>query len=409
MKIYKRKVYWSLYFFLIAIIVIIVLIKVLLPPNFFIIDSPIAFLPLAFPFIVVLFIQFYRSRSKIVITETKIINYNLFKKEELYFRDVLGFKTIKSRGKYSGLLHLLIVPKNTHLKSIKIHPSLVGFSELHAWIESEFTDYDDVDIAKERQNALENVNFGINPIQRELKIKRAKKTAMLLNILGGILFVLHFFPSIQNVYLLIITMLVPLLTIVSIYSFSGLIRLGKITNYRQDAETVYSSVFLAMVLPSINVLVYAIKHFHILGLSHTWQPTLIFSFFILFIIVLKTKEFSLVKIKDYLDLLFYIVLFSCLGFGSTISLNCLLDQSTPTVFVEEVLDLRMEKGSGRQGSIPTYYNKVTIINWKDKNRIIEKRINVSKELYNSLKIGNRIIISQRMGFLSIPWFEVEKE
>ena len=88
------------------------------------------------------------------------------------------------------------------------------------------------------------------------------------------------------------------------------------------------------------------------------------------------------------------------SYAGTYGANCIYDNSTPEVYLAEVIDKRVN--IGRKGR-KTYYVKVTP--WG--HHYDKEEISVSNDQYNETLIGSSVKIDLKEGLFNIPWYYIE--
>lgn len=124
--------------------------------------------------------------------------------------------------------------------------------------------------------------------------------------------------------------------------------------------------------------------------------------FVIMLIILFATHTHIQKTRKsktwiYLSLLFNIFLYSYAG---TYGINCVYDQSEPTVYHAEVVDKRISEGRRHT----SYYVKVTP--WG--HHYDKEEISVSQSHYEEIQIGQTVEIDLKKGLLNIPWYYIER-
>lgn len=101
------------------------------------------------------------------------------------------------------------------------------------------------------------------------------------------------------------------------------------------------------------------------------------------------------KWKVYFPIILHSILFSC---SSTLGINCVYDFSTPEVYEVKVLDKKSNKRKGRN-----YYD-VKIESWN--NVLTPKHLSVSENTFNSIEIGDNMILERKNGLFGIAWYYI---
>lgn len=401
--------YWALYVYFIMLVCLLVAIKLFLPSNYFIF-SPAIITIFAVQLTIIIAIQWVRLKNSLSISDNSIIVHTFSKRKELKLNDIKGYETQYWQHSASVLKYVLIKPNSDVKNAIKIHPSYLNFEEIQEWVETNFTDLNDVKDKQQHKKALKNHDYGFNTAERLHFVKRSKKVARVLNFLGMLLLVFTYFPSTYK-YVLFPAILVPLLAITAIFYFKGLIKLEHFARYKlliskekygnqkfsYESSSVFTDVFLAIILPTILLLVIIMKKYIVLDHSSALKIALIIATPLFLFCLFKTKEFQYNDFKSYLASGFIFAFFYGYFYACIIVLNCSLDNS---------IAIKHES---------TIIYKPTIINqsWSKRTKHQLKlkgvehyrsiKITVSKEKYESQQIGNSYLINMNKGKFDMAW------
>lgn len=412
MKVFKKKVWWIPFIYIISLICLIILIKIFLPSNYFDI-SIYLYRFIGLQVLIILFISWARYKSQFIIKEDRIIAKGLFKNKEVRLNEIIGFKKEYWESVASSpIRYIALKTKNEVYKSIKIHSSYINFIELQQWIESSFTDLDRLEEKKDWNSVLSSKKIGSNVVNRTLFVKKAKRVANILNFSAILLFVFLFFPSTYS-YILIPVLIIPLASICAVFYFKGIIRLENFSKYKfknnkpeaiTDDSSVFTDVFLAITLPTLTIFTIITSTYTILSYYDLWKTALIISTIILLLSLMTTKEFVFNKIKSYIKIaMVFVFLFGYIFFGIT-GINCAFDNSVPIKDTGIIINKSSRLVSGRS-IIKTYEYTFVVKSFK-----LEKleKIKVDKEVYEKLETGGNFTFIIREGLFSIKWIPITK-
>lgn len=323
------------------------------------------------------------KKRRFIIDNEKLISISVFKTKELYYDEIKGYK-VNERW-------ILIIPKDNKKKKIKVDRSMSGTQEALSWISEKFDDLDMVSKINEEEEILNNESIGWTREIREEKLRNARKTTKVLNILGIISFVWTVFFPVPYNYAILSTLTIPISTILATKFFSGLIRLDE----RKDSA--YPTVIYALTLPSLGLLIRCLLDFEIFDYSNVWIISVAIMMTLLSVILIKQKEFSLKNKKSLLSIIPIAMILWAYGFGATIFINCYLDTSRPEHFTAKIIDKSISNGK-----ITTYYLKLT--NWGPQKEVDE--VSVDQAMYDRVEVDSNVDIYFMNGKLEIPWFIV---
>jgi len=406
MKVYKKKISFIPFIYIISLICLITLIKIFLPPNYFEI-SIFLYGFIGLQLFIILFIHWIRYNSRFIIKKNSIIAKGLIKKK-VRFNEIIGYKKEYWQSVYS-LKYIVLKTNNEVFKNIKIHPSYINFIELQEWIETNFSDLDLVQEKKEWNQVLDNEKFGSNTLSRTFFVKQAKRIADILNYSAIILLLFLFFPSTHS-YILIPALIIPIVSICAIFYFKGIIRLEnfakyefKITKSKNNNPkvkfydpSVYTSVFLAITLPTLVLLTIIIRDYNIVTYNGLWKESLIVSALIFLSCLMITKEFVFNKIKSYINLLIVFLVLFAYAFIGIIGINCVFDNSTPLKDTGVVVN--------KYSQLIKTYRYILVIKSPKLDKLV--KIKVSKEAYEGLEAGNNFTFKIREGKFNIQWIQL---
>lgn len=322
-----------------------------------------------------------------VVKEDSISVKSVFNERSLKFEEIKGFKIEDN--------YIRIFPKNNAKKQLKVNSFIANKDEFIFWLTHNFTNLDEDLYDKEHTEIVENSEFGMNEEERSEKLNKASIITKIYSWLGGLTLVWTlFFPEPYYEYAILASVTVMVSAILVLIYFKGLIRINDIKG------SAYPTIFFGVFTSIIGITLRALQDFNIYDYSNSWMPASIIAVVLIVLIVFATNEFKFEKIKDYFTVLFFAVLFFAFGYGTTITFNCMYDQSIPKYFKSKVVEKRIS--SGKYGD--TYYIEVTA--WHTQTESDD--ISVSKELYETTTIGDDIDISLKKGLLGIPWFLVDK-
>ena len=143
------------------------------------------------------------------------------------------------------------------------------------------------------------------------------------------------------------------------------------------------------------ILDFEIDNYSLLFVAGT--VTFLLTILVLFFTHRMVKESSKSKWWIYFVVISNIALYS---YGITGMTNCVFDSSRPIVYDAEVVN---KSKSRRSKGGTSYYVKVTP--WG--HHLDQEEIRVSSSRYSKTKIGDKVKIDFKEGFLGIPWYYLE--
>jgi len=329
-----------------------------------------------------LFIIASQIISKVIISADSIIRISVLGKKELQTANIKGCRI----GEKTIYIEPLF-PINSKI-SINNYSDLGNSEDLVQWLRENFNDLDAMDLAEEKSKILQNTNFGFTEKEREEKLTKAKQIATIYNIAG----VVMGFATIpfNNRGVALLLLLYPLLGIIIMKSSNGLIKF--LSNKKRS---MYPFIMLGFFTPAMMMLFKSILEYDIFRYEHIWLIVFAITLLIFFLLYTIGINKSVEGVKG--QLVFILILSVMYGYGGTIQVNCMFDNSKLQVYPATVLDHRIEKGKSN-----TYY--LTLSPWGPMNE--QKEISVHRWLYNEIAVGGTVKVNFKDGLFNIPWFTV---
>lgn len=304
----------------------------------------------------------------------------------LTFAEIKGYKTVSN--------YVNIVPTESNKKGIQVSRYVEKSDQIVNWICNKFTDLDFHEAIEEEKQILENDEFGITSQAREYKLKEARSVAKYVNISGyAAFFWLVFYPR-PYIVSLSVGMILPVIALISIHLYRGLIR------FDEKKNSAYPSVIYGFLMPGIGVFIRALMDYEILDYNNLWFVTSLASLVLLIIVISATKEIKFKKWTDYLMAASLGLLMYSYSFGTYLISNCLFDKSESQKFTSRVIDKEVSAGK-----TTTYYLKIDP--WGP--RTTPENVSVTKDEYEATNIGDNVNIYLRHGLLRTPWFYIKAD
>ncbi|WCT13560.1 hypothetical protein [Mucilaginibacter jinjuensis] len=324
------------------------------------------------------------ARSKIIISNEKIIVTGFFKTKELLIKDIAGYKTDKNQifiKPAAKGLPTLAVSGVTHYKDYEL---------LLMWIHTHFKDLDKQEYNNQVAKILNSPDLGTSTKDRKAKLTQARKTCKLLNIAGAVLLIaLLICPIYPILYKLTIPIAIgfPLLCIIILY-----VNIDIITLKDDDKTNAYPTLDTAFYTSGGGLLIRSLFDFKLMSYVDCLLPVTGF------VVILSLIFFLICKSKNTFRFgaiaIFFVLIYS---YGSCIEINCNFDNNSLQILYAKVMDKRTF--SGKSTEYDLYLSQ-----WGSQTGIQETR--VSHALYDRVAKGQRINVYVKPGLLRIPWFFV---
>ena len=322
-------------------------------------------------------------KSRLIIYEDRIVGIGIFSIRELKFNEIKGY----AGHPYATVL----VPHIKSKKKIEISGYLGGYKEIMLWLSETFPD-----LGKQQEMEEERVLRGQeNASDWEAKLSKTRRIAKIIN--GTTLIVSAWAFAYPNPYQysLMAAIAIPVIALLAVKFSGGLIRI----NGTKKKHSIYSSVVLSFIAPPMIIMMRALLDYRILNYSKAWPITIVLTLSLLFLLLIKQREFTFKTKSAYFVVPFVAVCLFAYSYGTIVHINCFYDDSEPQRFTAEVLSKRITSGDDTER-----YLKLSA--WGEQTEANE--INVRKKLYDRTEIGDTVSIHARKGKLGIPWFAVGK-
>lgn len=345
------------------------------------------FLPFSVIMIFVIIVIFNNTiRGKFGISSNKVYTIGLFNNKQIYFNEIRGYR--KSEN------FIFIESKINSIK-IKVSNYYENGNEIREWLESNYDNLDQIQQKANVDEILKENQFGWNAEEREKKLKKAKKTAKIINWLGGFIAIVTILFLNSFKYVILICVAYPIICLVVIIFSKGLIKIDD----RKD--TVYPTIFWAFFATSSVLLLRGLVFYNIFDYSNVWLPTILIAFGFILILSISNDGYIFYKAEKISSLLMIIlIIIFGYSYGTVINLNCVLDNSKPKIFKTVIQKKTFTSGRGK-----SYYLKLEKWNNQKKNG----QVSVTKEFYDKTKTNDTVTINLKKGKLNISWFELDQK
>ncbi|TMM31916.1 hypothetical protein FDT66_00145 [Polaribacter aestuariivivens] len=267
--------------------------------------------------------------------------------------------------------------------------------EIQDWLASHSHNLNFLEEEKEIKNFIRNTEYGFSEQERNLRLEKAKKTTKIVNIISILItVVVIFFKDFFNISIAIL-LFVPLIILVIVLSFKGLIKYG---DKEGGESTIYPSIFWGFSAPIFLMFLLILFTIDILNTKNLWLPLILTSIFIFILCIYGSKEYIIKNIKSYGKIIMLLVLTTMYSFCIIMSFNSYFDESKVKSYNSILLEKRVSKGKSTN-----YYFKLY-------NKSLSKQVeeyNVSNSLFKRKNIGDSITILVKEGKLKIPYYKIE--
>ncbi len=299
----------------------------------------------------------------------------------LFLKDISGFRILSAQGSRTLILTPLDPKVNKPIKTALLFERQ---DELFAWLSLHLTSLDAEARKKEAAELLQDPRLGLTPDEREARLRQVARWARLVNGFGvaAALWTL-FYP---RPYELAIAAagLAPWSALAAVFLSGNLIRLdGK-------ADSAYPNVGFAFLMPCVTLTLRAFTDYNIVSWQNFWPLFFLVSLALAGSVIGVDKELR----KRALNVLPLVLFCALYGYASVLSLNTVLDRSTPTVYKTEVLKKWISSGQHRTHTL-------LLAPWGACKE--PQKADVGKRVYDRHAVGDTADVVVRQGRFRIPW------
>ncbi len=322
-------------------------------------------------------------KRKIIISDNSIKSVNIFRTKEIPFDHIKGVRIGEK------VIYIESDQDNYPKITLNDYISIDDSAGLSAWLTTNFKDLNKEDFEEEKDAILHDSALGITEADRERKLSNMRKYAVAYSIGGYALFfasiILH-----QHINLLTFALLIyPLAGIVLMGFSQGLVKLFAKKN------SAYTSLFMGLLFPSFALIIES-SYAKILSYDAAlWAPCLIIGF-----AIFTALYFTGIKKLNqgiWAQVFVAVLISGGYGYGSTVNINSVFDQSNPQTFSAKVIDQHISHGKS------TSYH-LTLSEWGQHQGT--DNITVSESFYYQAQVGTFVKVYLKKGELNIPWYYV---
>ncbi len=279
-------------------------------------------------------------------------------------------------------------------RSIQLPQYLERREELIGWFQEKYEDVDERDKANETEALLDNDQFGLTREDRASRLATAKRISYIATGAGALLFFWALFDPEPFDLIMIILLAAPWIAVYITWYYKGLMKLYK-TKSSPYPSLVYL-IFLTILAALVTVLnAYSLYAFG----QHAWSLLLGITLTVTVISITACRQ----AIATSGKVLVYGIVFAIAGMYSyslLIFSNCRYDRSFDHAYHVKVTHKRISSGKST-----SYY--LSLSPWgkyADGNEL-----SVSKSFYNQVNTHDDLTVFLRKGQWGIPWYFLKVE
>lgn len=303
---------------------------------------------------------------------------------ELLLADLRGYRVEQRKNEQV----IVLVPADPSAKKTAIGSTLADGKRLEAWIRSRLTDLDAEDYQRELGHILADSSLGATEVDRADALAKAARTVQVLTwIASGAAAWAFLHPQPYDIVAWTLLTL-PVLALILARLSHGLIQFAS-----SRRTTARPAIAMPFMVPSFVAMLRAIIDWNLVDWAPVWIPAAVLGlplFVLVFVLFEDVRSrFKLVPLAMAVCLAY--------GLGATILLNGILDDGEPEVFTAKVLDKRVSSGKH------TSYN-ARLSSWGPRTR--PEEVELPEETFESISVGEEVIVAMQPGWLKIPWLFV---
>jgi hypothetical protein len=324
-------------------------------------------------------------KGRVIIDKDKIYKKSVLGTRELAFCEIRGFTV--------GQNYIVIEPIEKNRKKIKISVAYGKTEEIIAWLSSGHRDLDELDHQHETQEIIENEQYGDTIAERTLQLEKARRVTKYYNWSGIAVSLWAFFYPYPYEYLLLACMIVPVIAIIIVKAYKGLIRIDG------TERSAYPSVGGGFAGGVFGLFWRAMNDYNIFEYTNCWIPAGVIAAVLVAVLIALQKDFNFKKAYHYWFVIGFLLLSFAYGYSTVVTLNCYYDRSISEVYPTTVVDKKISSGK-----TTSYY--LYLAPWGKVAGVED--VDVSKSLYNSVEKNDPVKVVLRKGRFNIPWLWVTK-
>jgi len=325
------------------------------------------------------------KKERVELWSDRIAYQTTFGRRELSVERIKGFQILVVKS----TRYLLLLPNDPKAKRIKISLSMKNASRLEEWARANTRDLDAEKYQRDLEEILANDEFGFTVEDRQAFLDRGTKVAKVINFASAGVMLWAFVMPTPYAWVMWCALLLPVPALAAGALFRGLVRLN---GARSKA---YPNVGIGIIGSALVLAGRGALDWNILSWNPIWTPVAVGTFLLLGLCLLAFREARSNPVDTALLFLFCMVF----GFGSALTINGLLDHSTPKTYDARIVDKHYSGGRH-----PTYDLKLSA--WGP--RTTTKDVEVDEDLYEAVSVGEPVVVCVMQGSLGIPWYAVVK-
>lgn len=362
---------------------------------------------LLYLFVLGFFCLIINTFSKRVIIDNDVLCIkDIFTKKEVTVDGMEGYEVDKS----NIVIDLIDDPK----KKIKISVHFDGKDEIIDWLWEKMTDPEeeievDDELAEDEEITEDDEEESEFPLSEEEEVyesigetdelraaefNKIKRYVWYMNTTSGVVAAWLLFYTKPYKYSMLTALVMPIGLLAFLKLNRGLITVD------DDEKSMFPSFMVSFIFLGAGLFFRGILDFHILDYYQLMINALIGAAILALCVFTKPNEFISSR-KAKLETLKVLIPF-VLAYSSSaiVFINCYYDNTIHVSYKSKVLSKRISSGKST-----SYYVELTAWGKQTENN----EIDVGKERYYSINIGDSVSIDMYNGLLSVPWYDVTYE
>ncbi len=321
-------------------------------------------------------------RSYLRIENDRFILRTLGQPKEILFPQIKGYRIAERQP-------MRLVLKDEAMKDVVIQKTFNDFQEIKIFIAEKFVDLDELEAKEEEKRILENTELGLTEGERKVSLKKAKVIVQVL-IYGSLaISAWVLYPKPYTVAVTICAVYPMLVLFYMVYA-KGLV------GFSVRPKSPKPSVIRAILFPVIALKVRTIVDYDFISYEELFVYSAAIAAMTGLTIALRVENIR--KKRD--ELFFGVLLSGAYAFGVLSMVNCVYDPS-----VSQVYHTTVSQKTISHGRSTSYYIWIPPIGPIQE----EKKISVSRRMYDNIQIKEPINLHVKAGTLGMSWIYLSKQ
>jgi hypothetical protein len=321
------------------------------------------------------------ARWHFVIEPAGLRQAGAFQTKTLAFEDIKGFRR---DDKY-----LSVYSKTPGRPKLKVGHTTERYDELTAWLAAHFPDLNQADTEAQLTTALTREDLGRTPEERQLQLEQARRTALVLNVAGGLAAAWLLLHPQPYQWAVAAGLLVPLLAAGALWWHQGTLQLAEAKN------SPYPSVLVALGAPALVLVLRTLFDVEFVDYGQVWPLVAQLGLAYGLLLALGARSWLFGRGTALNTGPTLLVLAFLYGYGAGTMFDTAFDEAPGRRYPAQVLSKHLSRGK-----TTTYYLHLTP--WGPIHTAQD--VTVDAGLYDYVEPGSPVHVYLYPGRLGAAWF-----